>query len=248
MKENSASLHRWQRAWVTQLLESNENRPTSPALSFYRVSLQNRLLDSLATIYPAVVHLGGGDVFARIATGYWRWHLPEDPDLMLYGEHFGAFLRSSEHHKKEYAKAAQLEWFLHRCTLECCHPLVPREYEAPILLGRLSDRAVYLERRPRLFRTDRATYETVAPYHGLPECLAQKRTIQGHQWVGIGMFFSGNEPRYLSLSPGEFSLLHLLCGGQSLEVALQWGLYADPLADYQNILESCRSTGLLKIG
>jgi hypothetical protein len=132
MKENSASLHRWQRAWLTQLLESNEDRPTSPALSFYRASLQNRMLDSLATIFPAVAHWAGEDVFSTIVASYRCWHLPEDPDLMLYGEHFGAFLRSSGHPQQKYSKAAQLEWFLHRCTLECCHPLVPHEYEVRI--------------------------------------------------------------------------------------------------------------------
>ncbi len=244
MNGNSGALRRWQRDWANRILQSVDDEPSAPAFSFYRQSMQNRLADSLANIYPAVADLAGVGPFNQLVDRYRKPYLPRDPDLMLYGEHLGPFLISCGKSLHHLGEIARLEWFLHRCNLECCHPLVPREREPALFLGRASGQAIYLDRLPRLFRSHWVTYEEVTRYHDLPAWT--QGDLHRYAWLGIGMIPSVS--LYWVLPAGSYVFLHQLCAGKSLEDALQWGLYADPCGQYQHILESCQRAGLIRIG
>lgn len=246
MNGNSGALRRWQRDWANRILQSVDDEPSAPAFSFYRQSMQNRLADSLTNIYPAVADLAGVGPFNQLVDSYRSLHFPKDPDLMLYGEHLGPFLISCGKSLHHLGEIARLEWFLHRCNLECCHPLVPREREPALFLGRASGQAIYLDRLPRLFRSHWTTYEEMTHYHELPVCT--QKDLQGHAWLGIGMIPTDQGPIYWILPAGSYVFLNQLCTGKSLEDALQWGLYADPGGQYQHILESCQRAGLIRIG
>jgi len=208
--------------------------------------MQNRLADSLANIYPAVADMAGVGPFNQLADSYRGLYLPSDPDLMLYGEHLGPFLISRGKSLQHLGEIARLEWFLHRCNLECCHPLVPREREPALFLGRASGHAIYLDRLPRLFRSHWVTYEEVTRYHDLPDWT--QGDLHRHAWLGIGMIPTDQGPIYWILPAGSYVFLNQLCTGKSLEDALQWGLYADPGGQYQQILESCQRAGLIRVG
>ena len=246
MNGNREALLRWQRDWANRILQSVDDEPSALALSFYRQSMQNRLADSLASIYPAVADLAGVGPFNQLVDSYRKLYLPSDPDLMLYGEHLGPFLISRGKSLQNLGEIARLEWFLHRCNLECCHPLVPREREPALFLGRASGHAIYLDRLPRLFRSHWVTYEEVTRYHDLPDWT--QGDLHRHAWLGIGMIPTDQGPIYWILPAGSYVFLNQLCTGKSLEDALQWGLYADPGGQYQQILESCQRAGLIRVG
>ncbi|WP_158007160.1 HvfC/BufC family peptide modification chaperone [Acidithiobacillus caldus] len=246
MNGNREALLRWQRDWANRILQSVDDEPSALALSFYRQSMQNRLADSLANIYPAVADMAGVGPFNQLADSYRGLYLPSDPDLMLYGEHLGPFLISRGKSLQHLGEIARLEWFLHRCNLECCHPLVPREREPALFLGRASGQAIYLDRLPRLFRSHWVTYEEVTRYHDLPDWT--QGDLHRHAWLGIGMIPTDQGPIYWILPAGSYVFLNQLCTGKSLEDALQWGLYADPGGQHQQILESCQRAGLIRVG
>jgi hypothetical protein len=67
-----------------------------PGFSVYRNTVMKGCIDALQANYPAVARLVGEEWFRAAAALYVRAHLPSSPSLLLYGEHFGAFLAGFE--------------------------------------------------------------------------------------------------------------------------------------------------------
>ena len=173
MTDDSRMLHQWQRQWIARIqkmdtlgvVTTEENRMGSvqSPIHIYKHNIQQRLTESLAFSYPALLAEMGEVAFTELIIAFLAVNLPDDPDLMLYGDGLASFLRNRIVNRHDYAELARLEWFLHECTLTHQHPLAICEIDASVSLGKMSGHNVILERRPRILRTTTTNLTRVAP-------------------------------------------------------------------------------------
>jgi len=130
----------------------------------YRNNVTVSLIDTLASIYPAVQRLTGADFFRAMA----RFHIRETPLLFEYGRDFPAFIEGYEH-------ARSLPWLadvarLERAWLDAYHaadgtPLVPSEL-ATIAPNRLASLVFTMHPATRVVRSPYAAVTIFAANRG----------------------------------------------------------------------------------
>jgi len=86
--------------------------PLANRIAVYRNTVQQSLIDVLATAFPAVQRIVGARFFAALARDFVRTRLPDVPQLSVYGVHFADFIASHEHIRDlpYLADVARLEW------------------------------------------------------------------------------------------------------------------------------------------
>jgi hypothetical protein len=86
--------------------------PLSQRIGVYRNTVQQSLIDVLATAFPAVHRIVGGRFFSALAHDFVRGHLPDVPQLSVYGAKFPDFIATHERLSDlaYLADVARLEW------------------------------------------------------------------------------------------------------------------------------------------
>lgn len=84
-----------------------------PGFAVYRNTVIKACVDALHANFPAVARLVGDEWLRAAAAVYARRYPPRDPRLVLYGEHFAAFLESFE-------PAAELPYLSGIARLDYC--------------------------------------------------------------------------------------------------------------------------------
>ncbi|WP_437560423.1 HvfC/BufC family peptide modification chaperone [Acidithiobacillus sulfuriphilus] len=256
-------LRQWQSQWIARLQKVeplvgvlSKDSSTAQHQSFFRIyqnNIQQRLTESLAFIYPALLTAMGDVPFAELVSAFSAVDLPIDPDLMRYGEHLASFLTlpGGVHHGRtphDFAGLARLEWFIHASAFVYEHPSDLYESGAPIPLGNLSGKTLYLDQQPPLLRTTKPIVMSVILHHDVELKSLDENTNDALTIFG---FCALNHPeglRFLALSAGEYAFLRLLTQiGNSLEDALLWGLYSQPDGRFNRILQSFQNAGILSI-
>ncbi len=79
---------------------------------------------ALASAYPVVAQLLGGESFADLARALWHAHPPVSGDVAQWGEPLAVFLRESPQLQGEpyLHDVARVEWALHRCATAADRP------------------------------------------------------------------------------------------------------------------------------
>ena len=75
------------------LPQSFTSRAQGTGFAVYQNTVMRGLIDALRANYPTVVQLVGTEWFDGVARLYAIEHLPSEPSLAVYGEHFAAFLQ-----------------------------------------------------------------------------------------------------------------------------------------------------------
>ena len=113
MTDDSRMLHQWQRQWIARIqkmdtlgvVTTEENRMGSvqSPIHIYKHNIQQRLTESLAFSYPALLAEMGEVAFTELIIAFLAVNLPDDPDLMLYGDGLASFLRNRIVNRHDYA-------------------------------------------------------------------------------------------------------------------------------------------------
>jgi len=117
------SLRELQREFSTSVLKGEDHAPEGLAsprtggrasrFDIYGDGYRLRLIESLATDYPATRAVLGADRFAELARGFVEAHTSPYFNLRWYGAEFADFLRATGHGNNTYASAmAAFEWAL----------------------------------------------------------------------------------------------------------------------------------------
>jgi uncharacterized protein len=98
------------------LLGQVKGNAAAQRVDIYRGNLSAHWHRSLAEAYPVIRQLVGEEFFEGLARVYGKQWPSQDPDLNLFGAHFGQFLAGFEHAAAfpYLPDMAQLEWALHR--------------------------------------------------------------------------------------------------------------------------------------
>ena len=86
--------------------------PLAGRIAIYRNTVQQSLVDILATAFPAVQRIVGPKFFAALARDFIVHHPPDVPQLSKYGTAFAGFIETHERVRElDYlADIARLEW------------------------------------------------------------------------------------------------------------------------------------------
>lgn len=256
-------LRQWQRQWIARLQKVDPLVGVLPedswtvhhqsACRIYQNNIQQRLTESLAFIYPALLTAMGEELFAELVSTFIAADLPTDPDLMRYGEHLASFLTlqggvDPDRTRHDFAGLARLEWFFHMSAFVYEHPFDLYESGAPIPLGNLSGKTLYLDQQPPLLRTSKPIIRSVILHHDVELESLGEDANDAPTIFGICAVNHPGWPRFLALSAGEYAFIRLLTRvGNSLEDALLWGLYSQPDGRFNLILQSFQNGGILSI-
>jgi hypothetical protein len=212
--------------------------PGSPRMAIYRNNVYAALTKALEAIYPVILRLVGDEFFKFAARRYIDGHPSRSGDLNRFSADFAEFLGTFEHAASlpYLPDVARLEW--------CCHQAYSAADDPPLDLHRLA--AVPPEDYGRLyFRLNRACRLLRSAWPIAAIWRVNQADYTGDQSVdlesvGVGLLLQRHENRIAlkPLSETEWRFLTALNDRQTLEVAYECALRADPAADLGALLHT----------
>ena len=222
---------------ITAYLES-ATLTGSPRMAIYRNNVYTALSRALEAIYPVILRLVGDEFFKFAARRYIDDHPSRSGDLNRFGADFAEFLGTFEHAASlpYLPDVARLEW--------CCHQAYSAVDDTPLDLHRLA--AVPPEDYGRLrFRLNHAgrLLRSAWPIDAIWR--VNQADYDGDQAVdlssgGVCLLIQRRENRIvlITLSEAECRFLAALNDRQTLEVAYECAMRADPAADLGTLLHT----------
>lgn len=256
MTDTICTLHQWQRQWLATILDagfvsktgdSSDARAQPLALAVYWNNIQQRLEESLAFHYPALLNAVGAEKFNVLALEFIAENLPEDPDLMRYGHYLPCFLNNRADIPKDYLDIAHLESFLNQCAWVARQDTSFPLPVIPISLGTYGGQKLSLVGELQIWRTTSAVLEHVAAHYDLDLCFLDGQGWNASPIFGIWGRLCAGHLSYRLLSAGEYAFLRFISSCMPFEKALLWGLYSQPEGHFAIILDELLREGYLTV-
>jgi hypothetical protein len=222
---------------IAAYLES-ATMPGSPRMAIYRNNIYAALSKALEAIYPVILRLVGDEFFKFAARRYIDGHPSRSGDLNRFGSDFAEFLGTFKH-------AASLPYLPDMARLEwCCHQAYSAADDTPLDLLKLA--AVPPETYGRLrFRLNHASRLLHSAWPIDAIWRVNQADYTGDQSVdlasgGVSLLLQRRENRMalMTLSAAEWQFLSALNDRQTLEVAYERAMRADPAADFGALLHT----------
>jgi hypothetical protein len=211
--------------------------PLSNRIAVYRNTVQQSLLDVLATAFPAVQRIVGARFFAALARDFVRAQLPHVPQLSVYGATFADFLASHEQVRElpYLPDVARLEWARGEAYFAVDAPAFDPAALASLAPEQLASLKFNLHPATQLITSDH-------PIHRIwtvnqPEVL-NIPTIEMSIGENVLITRPTFEVMIRLLSPADAAFVEAFGQGQSLADAAAAAMGADGVFDLQAALQN----------
>jgi hypothetical protein len=242
------SLRELQRRFGRSLLESGGPVAMPPGFKIYVGNVYGNWSKALASAYPIVRKIVGGDFFDGLSRAYARAHPSESGDLNEFGKHFAAFVARSPHTQDlpYLPDTARMEWFAH-----CAHFAADAQRFDPARLAGIPPEQ-YSSLRLQCGAPGNALIASIWPlariwevhqdrYRGAPD--VDVEPAPGRFLV----FRAGWHINVESITPGDYRFLAEANRGAALGEALEAACAADPLFDAASALSRWVGKGVVRL-
>jgi len=202
--------------------------------SIYRLNTGISLTRTLATCFPVVEALVGGDFFKAMARAFIARHPPARPQLLAYGDDLPAFIEGfgPAASVPYLADMARLEWARNETLFAADDGvLTARELEA-LPMGRYGDLRFRLHPSVRLVESRWPVFAIWQAHQQEPVAAFPRREMPERALV-LRPYHRVETAR---LSPGDHALLKALLAGDSLAEAAAVAATVEPDIDLMAVL------------
>jgi hypothetical protein len=198
--------------------------------AYYRGNISAIWEQSCASAYPVLQQLTGADFFNDLARAYGRAHPSQSGDLTEFGASMPAFINTLGN-CRDYpylSDVAALEWLVHRAYYLKHESTVTLAELAAIPPSSLGDLRCRLQPCCALFESPWAVGKIWDAHRGDVPTLPDEVNNKSTSLIWRDAWQSGGKVQVNPLSSGAFAALRALAADESLGMALEKALSADP--------------------